>query len=79
MSQKLIKDIDPAEVQKFKKSFDTITKILTEGDEGNEKSLGWADNAIKKAGIIVQAICLDDIQSKLFEFHSMLWWSFNFR
>jgi hypothetical protein len=37
--KKLIKDIDLAEVQKFKKSFDTVTKILTEGDEGYEKSL----------------------------------------
>ncbi|GBC07142.1 hypothetical protein RclHR1_07290004 [Rhizophagus clarus] len=33
-----------------------------EGDEGYEKSLvRWADNAIKKAGIVVQATCLDDI------------------
>jgi FAD/FMN-containing dehydrogenase len=60
--RKLIKDIDPVKVQKFKKSFDTVTKILTEGDEEYEKSLvRWADNAIKKVGIVVQAICLDDI------------------
>jgi FAD/FMN-containing dehydrogenase len=61
--KKLIKDINSAEVQKFKKSFDTtITKVLTEGDEGYEKSLvRWGDNAIKKAGIVVQATCLDDI------------------
>ncbi|CAG8589356.1 10092_t:CDS:1, partial [Rhizophagus irregularis] len=61
--KKLIKDIDPNEVQKFKKSFDNnITKILTEGDEGYEESiLRWADNSIRKAGIVVQATCLDDI------------------
>src|SRR5436305_7642682 len=60
--RKLIKDIDPAEVQKFKKSLDTATKVLTEGDEGYEKSLvRWGDNATKKAGIVVQATCLDDI------------------
>ena len=35
--RKLIKDIDPAKVQKFKKSFDTVTKILTEGDEEYER------------------------------------------
>ncbi|RIA84969.1 FAD/FMN-containing dehydrogenase [Glomus cerebriforme] len=36
--------------------------ILTEGDEDYEKSLvRWADNAIKKAGIVVQAASLDDI------------------
>ncbi|PKC13509.1 hypothetical protein RhiirA5_396220 [Rhizophagus irregularis] len=61
--KKLIKDIDPNEVQKFKDSFDNnITKILTEGDEGYEESiLRWADNSIRKAGIVVQATCLDDI------------------
>src|SRR5437868_3376078 len=60
--KKLIKNIDPAEVERFKKSFDTATKILSEGDEGYEKSIvRWADNAIKKAGIVVQATCLDDI------------------
>ena len=30
--KKLIKDIDSAEVQKFKKSLDTATNALTEGD-----------------------------------------------
>jgi FAD/FMN-containing dehydrogenase len=60
--KKLINDIDPTEVQKFKDSFDTITKVLMEGDEGYEESLvRWADNAIKKAGIVIQATCLDDI------------------
>jgi FAD/FMN-containing dehydrogenase len=60
--KKLIKDIDPAEVQKFKDSFDTVAKVLTEGDEGYEESLvRWAANAVKKAGIVVQATCLDDI------------------
>ena len=60
--KKLIKDIDSAEVQKFKKSLAPATNALTEGDEGYEKSLiRWADNAIKKAGIVVQATCLDDI------------------
>src|SRR5436190_24111891 len=60
--KKLIKDIDSAEVEKFKKSLDTVTKVLTEGDKGYEESLvRWADNAIKKAGIVVQATCLDDI------------------
>jgi FAD/FMN-containing dehydrogenase len=35
---------------------------LTEGNEGYEKSLViWIDNAIKKARIVVQATCLDDI------------------
>ncbi|PKB93061.1 hypothetical protein RhiirA5_442466, partial [Rhizophagus irregularis] len=61
--KKLIKDIDPNEVQKFKESFDNnITKVLTEGDEGYEKSITrWADNSIRKAGIVVQATCLNDI------------------
>src|SRR3954470_24606910 len=60
--KKLIKDIDPNDFGKFKKSFDAVTKVLTEGDEGYEKGLErWADNAIKKAGIVVQATCLDDI------------------
>src|SRR3954453_14796565 len=60
--KKLIRDIDPIEVQNFKKSFDTVTKVLTEGDKWYEKSIvRWADNAIKKAGIVVQATCLDDI------------------
>ncbi|CAB4439041.1 unnamed protein product [Rhizophagus irregularis] len=60
--KKLIKDIDPNDVQKFKESFNINTKVLTEGDEGYEKSiLRWADNAIKKAGIVVQATCLEDI------------------
>src|ERR1051325_5058030 len=58
--KKLVKDIDP--VQKFKESFDAITNVLTEGDEGYEESLvRWAANAVKKAGIVVQATCLDDI------------------
>ena len=47
--KKLIKDIDPAKVQNFKKSFDAVTKVLT---------VRWAD---KKAGIVVQATFLDDI------------------
>ena len=64
--KKLIKDVDPTQIQKFKKSFGTVgtatTNVLMEGDEGYEKSLiRWADNAIKKAGIVVQATCLDDI------------------
>src|SRR2546430_17074877 len=60
--KKLVKDINSAKVRNFKASFDTATKVLTEGDEGYEKSLvRWADNAIKKAGIVVQATCLDDI------------------
>jgi FAD/FMN-containing dehydrogenase len=61
--KKLIKDIDSNEVQKFKESFDNnITKVLTEGDEGYEEGiLRWADNSIKKAGIVVQATCLSDI------------------
>jgi hypothetical protein len=60
--KKLIKDIDPTDVQNFKASFDSSTKVLTQGDEGYEKSLvRWADNAIKKAGIVIQATCLDDI------------------
>ncbi|RGB39967.1 hypothetical protein C1646_739857 [Rhizophagus diaphanus] len=61
--KKLIKDIDPNEVQKFKESFDNnITKILSEGDEGYEESiLRWADKSIRKAGIVVQATCLNDI------------------
>jgi len=37
--KKLIKDIDPNKIQKFKESFDNNTEILTEGDEGYEKSL----------------------------------------
>jgi hypothetical protein len=37
--KKLIKDIDPTEVQKFRDSFDTITKVLMKGDEGYEESL----------------------------------------
>ncbi|RIA86742.1 hypothetical protein C1645_714295 [Glomus cerebriforme] len=62
-SKKLINDLDPVEVQKFKESFDAaVTKVLMEGDEGYEKSLiRWADNAIKKAGIVVQAASVDDI------------------
>ncbi len=61
--KKLVKDIDSAEVEKFKESFDAeITKVLMEGDEGYEESLArWADNAMKRAGIVVQATCLDDI------------------
>ncbi|CAG8748319.1 16032_t:CDS:1, partial [Rhizophagus irregularis] len=61
--KKLIKDIDPNEVQKFKESFDNnITKVLTEVDEGYEESITrWADNSIRKAGIVVQATCLNDI------------------
>src|SRR5947209_2646588 len=60
--KKLIKDVNPIEVLKFKDSFDTVTKVLMEGDEGYEESLvRWADNAIKKAGIVIQATCLDDI------------------
>src|SRR3954454_15986577 len=59
--KKFIKDINPAEVENFKKSLDA-TKVLTERDEGYEKSLErWGDNAIKKAGIVVQPTCLDDI------------------
>ncbi|RIA82234.1 hypothetical protein C1645_788752 [Glomus cerebriforme] len=54
--KKLIKDLVSIKVQKFKESFDaTVTKVLMEGDKGYEKSLiRWADNAIKKVGIIVQ-------------------------
>ncbi|CAG8555889.1 16560_t:CDS:2 [Funneliformis mosseae] len=61
--QKLLKDIDPAKVQKFKGLFNAeVTELLMEGDEGYEKSLTrWSDNAIKRAGIVVQATCLDDI------------------
>ena len=60
--KKLIKDIDPTEVQKFRKSFDAATNVLTEGDEGYEKSLTrWGDNASKKSGIVVQPTSLDDI------------------
>ncbi|SRR6266542_2972868 len=61
--KKLIKDIDPAKVQEFKESFNAgVTKVLMEGDEGYDESLiRWASNAIKKAGIVVQATCLDDI------------------
>jgi FAD/FMN-containing dehydrogenase len=60
--KKLIKDIDLSEIQKFKKSFDTSTKVLTKGDEGYEEILvRWGDNASKKAGIVIQATCLDDI------------------
>src|SRR5436190_841839 len=60
--KKLIKDINRDEVQKFKNSLDTATKVLTKGDEGYEVSLErWGDNATKKAGIVVQATCLEDI------------------
>ncbi|CAG8697894.1 17093_t:CDS:2, partial [Rhizophagus irregularis] len=60
--KKLIKDIDSTDVQNFKLSFNSSTNVLSEGDEGYEKSIiRWADNAIKKAGIVVQATCLDDI------------------
>src|SRR5688572_23984479 len=60
--KKLIKDIDPTNVQKFKKSLDAATSTFMEGDEGYEASiLRWADNAIKKAGIVVKVTCLDDI------------------
>ena len=80
--KKLIKDIDPNKIQKFKESFDNNTEILTEGDEGYEKSLvRWADNAIKKAGIVVQVTCLDDI-IKTVNFASknnLVWGTFNFR
>ena len=42
-------------MQKFlKKSFNAVTQILTERDEGYEKNLvRLADNAIKKEGIVV--------------------------
>ena len=61
--KKLVKDVDPTKVQKFKESFNAeVTKVLMEGDEEYEESLArWSDNAIKKAGIVVQATCLDDI------------------
>src|SRR5436853_7829872 len=59
---KLIKDIDPINVQKFKESLDVATNVFMEGDEEYDASiLRWADNAIKKAGIVVKASCLDDI------------------
>jgi len=62
-SKKLVKDIDPVVVQKFKESFNNeVTEVLMEGDEGYKESLTrWSDNAVKKAGIIVLATCLDDI------------------
>ncbi|CAG8738603.1 9083_t:CDS:2 [Funneliformis caledonium] len=61
--KKLVKDVDPTKVQKFKESFNgEITKVLMESDEGYEASLKrWALNAEKKAGIVVQPTCADDI------------------
>ncbi|CAI2179948.1 8356_t:CDS:2 [Funneliformis geosporum] len=65
--KKLVKDVDPTEVQKFKESFnDDITKVLVEGDEGYEASLKrWSLNAEKKAGIVVQPTCAEDISKTL--------------
>src|SRR4051794_20037679 len=62
-SKKLVKDVDLAEVQRFKVSFNAkVTRVLMEGDEEYKESLTrQSDNTIKKAGIVIQATCLDDV------------------
>ena len=57
-----VRDIDPNEIENFKKSLSEESTTLMENDEGYEEALNrWADNAKKRVGLIVMAFTLEDV------------------
>src|SRR5215213_7170031 len=57
-----VRDINPNEIESFKKSLSNESTTLMPNDEGYEEALvRWANNAKLKAGLIVKAFTLDDI------------------
>src|SRR3954469_19731057 len=57
-----VRDINPIEIEKFKKSLSYESTTLMPNDEGYEEALiRWAENSIMNAGLIVNVFTLEDI------------------
>jgi FAD/FMN-containing dehydrogenase len=57
-----VRDIDPIEIEKFRKSLSNESTTLMPNDEGYEEALvRWSESSIAKAGLIVNVFSLEDI------------------